>query len=128
MFAKNYHLHWTQAEQVFSVTIWYEYFSNFGRGFWGSFSMLFPKASASCGKKKKFFCCIVLLFVWAQKVCLRLLKFYFRLEILIFLSFVVSFLVDMFNQKGHFLAASAVRPETHFSREAIDNQSGRVLK
>ena len=50
---------------------------------------------------KKFwnnFCCIVLLFVWARKVCLRFLKSCYKLEILIFfLSFVVSFLVDMFN-------------------------------
>ena len=25
---------------------------NFGRDFWGFFSVLFPKAPASCGKKK----------------------------------------------------------------------------
>ena len=43
------------------------------------------------------FCCIVLLFVWAQRVCLRFLKFYFKLEILIFLPFVESVLVDMFS-------------------------------
>ena len=30
------------------------------------------------------FCCIVILFVWAQKACLRFLKSYFKLEILIF--------------------------------------------
>ena len=48
---------------------------------------------------KKFwtnFCCILLLYLWAQKVCLRFLKSYFKVEIL-FLSFVVSFLVYMFN-------------------------------
>ena len=39
-----------QAEQIFSVNI-YPYFFNFGRGFCGSFSVLFPKAQASCGKK-----------------------------------------------------------------------------
>ena len=43
------------------------------------------------------FCCIVLLYLWAQKVCPRFLKSYFKLEILIILSFVVSLLVDMFN-------------------------------
>ena len=43
------------------------------------------------------FYCIVFLFKWAQKVWVRFLKFYFKLEILLFLSFVVSFLVDMFN-------------------------------
>ena len=45
------------------------------------------------------FCCIVLVFVWAQKICLRFFESYFKLEILIFLSFVVSFLVDMFKWK-----------------------------
>ena len=69
------------------------------------------------------FCCIVLLFVWAQKVCLRFLKSYFKLEILIFLSFAVSFLVDMFNWRAPFLTKriSAVKSETHFSRKAIEN-------
>ena len=41
-----------QAEQIFSVNISYTYFFfNFGCEFCGSFSMLFPKAPASCGKK-----------------------------------------------------------------------------
>ena len=40
-----------QTEQIFSVNIWYRYFFNFGRGFCGSFPMLFPKAPASCCKK-----------------------------------------------------------------------------
>ena len=44
-----------QTEQIFSllVSIYYTYFFNFGRGFCGSFSVLFPKAPASCGKKKE---------------------------------------------------------------------------
>ena len=42
-------------------------------------------------------CCIVFLFAWAQKVCLRFLKSYFKLEMILSLSFVVPFLVDMFN-------------------------------
>ena len=37
------------------------------------------------------FLCIVLLFVWAQNMCLRFLKYYFKLEVLIFLSFVLPF-------------------------------------
>ena len=41
-----------QAEQIFSVIIQYTYFFNFEHGFWGSFSMLFPKAPVSCDKKK----------------------------------------------------------------------------
>ena len=40
-----------QAEQILSVNIQYTYFFNFRHGFCGSFSMLFPKAPASCGKK-----------------------------------------------------------------------------
>ena len=39
-----------QVEQIFSVNIQYAYFFNFGRGFCGFFSMLFPKSPASCGK------------------------------------------------------------------------------
>ena len=45
---------------------------------------------------KKFwtnFCCFVFLFVWAQNKCLKFLKSFFKLDILIFLSF----LVDIFN-------------------------------
>ena len=92
-----------QAEQISPVNIWYAYFFNFECGFRGFFSMLFPKAPASCGKKNwNNFCCIVLLFVWAQKVCLRFLKSCFKLEIL-FLFFMASFLVDMFNYKAPFL-------------------------
>ena len=78
-----------QAEQIFSVYINKYFFFNFGRGFWGSFSIFFQLLAI-----KNFwnnFYCIVLLFVWAQKVCRRHLKSYFKLEVLIFLSFMVSF-------------------------------------
>ena len=76
------------------------------------------------------FCCILLLFVWVQKVCLTFLISYFKSEILMFLSFVVSSLVNLFSQKTHFLTkkTSAVKSETHFSKEAIDNWRGKVLK
>ena len=43
---------------------------------------------------------------------------------LIFLSFVVLFLVDMFNEKAPFLTrkkTSVVKSETHFCREAVEN-------
>ena len=56
------------------------------------------------------------------KMCLRFLKSYFKLEILIFLTFLVSFLVDMFNEKAPFLTKKTVmKSETHFSREALGN-------
>ena len=83
---KNYHLHWgLQTEQILSVNIQYTYFFNFGRGFCSSFSVLFPKPPLCLIKKKlNNFCCIALLFEWAQKPYLRFLKSYFKLEILIF--------------------------------------------
>ena len=65
----------------------------------------------------------MILFVRPQKVCLRFLKYYFKLEILIFLSFVVSCLVHMFNEKAPFVTkkTSAENSETDFGREAIEN-------
>ena len=52
MFAKNYHLHWIAGRgKIFSKYITYIFF-NFGRGFWGFFPVLLPKAPASCCKKK----------------------------------------------------------------------------
>ena len=114
---KNYHLHWiADRANILGKYIIY-IFLNFRCGFCGSFSLLFPKSPASCGKKiLKYFCWITLLFVWDQKVCLSFLKSYFTLEILIFLSFVVSFLVDMFNGKAPFLMKKSC-----CSREAIEN-------
>ena len=76
---------------------------------------------------KKFwnkFCNILQLFVWAQKVaCLIFLKAYFKLNRLIFLSFLVSFLVNILNWKAPFLTkkTSTVNSETPFSREAKEN-------
>ena len=98
MFAKNYHLHWIAGRaNIPSKYIIYIFF-NFRRGFCGFFPMLFPKAPPFCCKKNwTNFCCIILLYLWTLKVCLRLLKSYLKLEIWIFLSFVVSFLVDMFK-------------------------------
>ena len=90
-----------QAEQIFSVNMWHTCFFNFSCGFCGFF---FYVISLCYFQKfqllvvQKFwtnFCFIVLLF--AQKVCLRFLKSYFKLDILTFLSFVVHFLVDTFN-------------------------------
>ena len=83
-----------QGEQILSVNVWYAYFFNLGRIFLCYFQNLLLFVI------KKFwtnFCCIVLLSLWATKMCPRFLKSYFRLKIFIFLSFVVSLLVDMFN-------------------------------
>ena len=86
-----------QAEHIFSKNIQYVYFFNFGRGFCRFFSM-FQKLHLLLVKRiGTNFYCIVLLFVWAQEVCLRFLKSHFKLEMLIFLSFMLSFLVALFN-------------------------------
>ena len=79
-----------QAEQIFSVNIYYTYFSILGVAFTVSFLFYFQKFQLLVVKKFwTNFCRIVLLYLRAQKICLRFLKSYFRLEI-IFLSFVVS--------------------------------------
>ena len=85
-----------QAEQIFPVNIQYTYFSILGVAFAVPFLYYLQKLQLLVVKNfRNNFCCIVLLFLWAQKVCLRFLKSYFGLEII--LSFVESFLVDMFN-------------------------------
>ena len=102
-FCKKLPLHWLadRANIIWKYMITYMFF-HFWRGICGFFAMLFLKAPASCCKKKlkQFLLQFLLLFEWAQKVCLRFLKSYFDLEILIFLSFMVSFLVDMFDLKA----------------------------
>ena len=92
MFPKNYYLQWIAGRaNILSKYLIYIFF-NFVGGFCGSFSILFTETSASCDKNFwNKFCCIVLLFAWAQKAFLRFLKSYLKLEILIFLSLVVSF-------------------------------------
>ena len=87
-----------RAKQIFFVNIKYTYFSIQGVTFAVLFRCYFQKLQLLVVKKfLTYFWCILILYLWAQKVCLRFLKSYFKLEILIFLSFVVSFLVDMFN-------------------------------
>ena len=87
-----------KAEQIFSVNTWHTYFSILGVAF--TLPCLFYFQKLQLLVVKRFwtnFCCIVILYLWAQKECLSFLKSYFKLEILIILSFVVSFLVDRFN-------------------------------
>ena len=102
---KSYHLHWIVGRaNILSKYIIYIFF-NFGCGFYGSFPMLFSKAATFWTNFKKIwtnFCCIVLLYLRARKVCLRILKSYFKLEILIFLSFAVYLLVDNVQLKSSF--------------------------
>ena len=89
-----------QAQQIFSVNILYTYFSILGVAFAVSFLCYFQKLQLLVVKIFwANFCCIVLLYFWDQKVYLRFLKPYFKLEILVFSPFLVSFLVDMFSDK-----------------------------
>ena len=70
MFAKNNHWHWIAGrENILSKYTIYIFF-NFGRGFYGSFPMLFPKAPASCRKKNLTnFCCSVYFYNYELKKC-----------------------------------------------------------
>ena len=97
-FWSAYHLHWiADRENIifkYITCIFFQFWLWFLRGFFCYFwklQILVIKMFLNN------FCCIILLFVWARKECLRFLKSYLKLEILIFLSFVVSFLVDMFH-------------------------------
>ena len=93
MFAKSYHLHWIAGRA--NILLWIyniHIFSILGVAFALPFLCYFQKLQLLVVKKKwNNFCCITLVFVQAQKLCLRFLKSYLKLEILIFLSFVVSF-------------------------------------
>ena len=74
-----------QEEQIFSVYIQCTYFSILGVAFTIPFLCYIQKLQPRVVKKFwTNFCCIVLLYLWAQKVCLRFLKSYFKLEMLIF--------------------------------------------
>ena len=100
-YLQNYHLHWIVGRTNILCKYSTNMFFQFQMWLLRFFFYAFPEAPASCDKKKKKngnnFYCIVLLFARAQKACLRFLKSYFKLDVLMFLSFVISFLVDMFN-------------------------------
>ena len=77
MFGENHHMHWIAGRgNILSKNLKYIYFQ-VSQFFLGSVS----RTSVSCDKNvwNNFFC-IVLLSVWAQKVCLRFLISYFKLE------------------------------------------------
>ena len=82
MLAKSYHLHWIAGRaNILRKYLIYKYFFNFGLGPCSSFSILFQKLQILVVTKFwNNFCCILLLFAWAKKVCLRFLKSNFRLE------------------------------------------------
>ena len=101
MFAKNYHLHWIAGRanilRQYIMYILWAWLLRF-------LSYVISKTSIQPLVVKKNwtnFCCIVLLHLWAQKLCLRFLKSYFKLEILIFLPFVASTKNLLFWRKEH---------------------------
>ena len=103
MFAKTTTCIRLQTWQIFSVNIWYTYFSILGMALAVPFLCYFQKLQHLVVKELwTNFCCVVLLYLWIQKVCLRFLKFCFKLEILIFLSFVVSFFSRYVQLKSFF--------------------------
>ena len=102
---------------------------NFGRGFCSCFSAFFQRLQLLAIKtfwNNSY--CIVLLFVWAQKVCRWFSKSYFRLEIFIFLSFVVTFLVDMFNYEAPFLTKTTSSVNLRHSLEQKLSKFNMLLK
>ena len=74
-----------RAEQIFSVDTKYTYFSILGVAFTVPFLCYFQKLQLLVVKKFwTNFCSIVLLYLWAQKLCLIFLKPYFTGDINIF--------------------------------------------
>ena len=96
---QNYHLYWIAGRaNILSKYIIYIFF-NFGRGFCLRFlSYVFSKRSSFL-LEKNFGLIFAALFLYIYEVkksqivsnCLKFLKSYFKLEILIYLFFVVSF-------------------------------------
>ena len=73
------------AEQRYLVIMKYAYFSILSVVFTVSFLCYFQQFQLLLVNKFwTNFCCIVLLYLWAQKTCLIFLKSYFKLELLIF--------------------------------------------
>ena len=105
MFAKNYHLHWIAGRaNIISKDMVYIFF-NFGRGCYGSFPMLFPKAPASCCKNilNQFFLHCISVFM-SSKIMYQIFKILFHTgEIDIFVLSGVVFFSKYIQLKSFFL-------------------------
>ena len=86
-----------RQSKIFSVKIQNKNIFDLGRGFCDSFSMLFPEAPDSCGKKIEMIFAALYFHLHELKKYVSDFKSYFRVELLIFLTFMVSLLVDLFN-------------------------------
>ena len=122
---KNCHLHWIAGKAnilcKYLIHI-YIYFFNFRWCFFSSFPVLFAEAPAPFDEKvlKEIMLHSTSIFR-NLKVYLRFLKSYFKLEILIFLPFVVSFLGRYVQLKSSFSAEKniSVEIQEHLSTEVI---------
>ena len=87
------------CKKLTQVNIYNIVFFNIGRGFYGSFFTLFPKAPASCCKKllNSFLLFCTSIFISSKSVS-QIFKILFQTGyIIIFVHRGGSFLVDMFN-------------------------------
>ena len=123
MFAKNYHLLWITGRQNILSKYIYIFF-NFGRGFYGSLSMLYQKASASCCKKKLNYDLLHYTSIFmSSKSVSQIFKILFQTgdtDIFVRCGFFFSRHVQLkscFSDEK----TSSVKSETHFSRETIEN-------
>ena len=69
MFAKNYHLHWTVAEKIFSVNIWYTYFSIFGVAFIVPFYIISKTSSFLFQKSFELIFAALHFYIYQLKKC-----------------------------------------------------------
>ena len=76
---------------ILSKYIIYTFF-NFGHGFCSSFPILLPKSPGCCKTKFELIFAAMCFYIYELKNRLRFLESYFKVEILIFLPFVVLFL------------------------------------
>ena len=87
--------------EKFDIYIYTYIYSILGMAFAVPFLCYFQKLQLLVIKKSwNNFWCIVLLFVWAQNACLRFLKSYFKLDILIVLYFLVPSIKLFFCRKN----------------------------
>ena len=97
-----------QVEQIFSVSIQYTYFVNFGRDILGSFSLLFSKAPASSCKNIEIISTALHFILHDLKKCVSdFLNLVSNYIYYFCFPFVTSFFVDVCNQKTLFLTKKA---------------------
>ena len=129
MFAKNYYLHWIAGRaNILSNYIIYIFFG-FGCGFYGSFPMLFPKAPACCCKTilNEFLLHFTSIFISSKRVS-QIFKIFFQVGDINIFVFHGVFFSRYVPLKSSFFDKKTVKFKTHFSREAIGNYRGKVLK